>query len=139
MSHYEGVIPGIPLPVFPFCNMATARDAAGAVYRERKTNFNDDELSCLLEENAQHASVLQCKLSNNVTNLRKKPDLGRNSHESEFAWQRTAHCGRIEKKVGGDEERQPSHHLRSSLPQDRGWQKRKRAVVCQPGAGHIWC
>ena len=28
----------------------------------------------------------------------KKTDLGRNSHESEFAWQRTAHRGRIEKK-----------------------------------------
>ena len=45
----------------------------------------------------------------------------------------------LKKKVGEDEERQPPHHLRSSLSQDRGWQKGKRAVLCQPDAGHTWC
>ena len=116
--------------------MATARDAAGAAKRERKTNFNDDELSCLLEENAQHASVLQCKLSNNVTNLREKKQM----------WDEIA----MKVNSRGNERRtvaelkkksalMKSASLRASLPQDRGWQERKRAVVCQPGAGHTWC
>ena len=107
--------------------MATARDAAGAVKRERKTNFNDDELSCLLEEDAQHASVLQCKLSNNVTNLRKKQmwdeiamkvnsrgnerrtvaELKKKSAEMKSASLRIISARRYPKTGGGKKEKEP--------------------------------
>ena len=56
----------------PISNMSKARDTVDAVKRERKSNFIDTELSCLLEQYSQHATILQCKLRNNATNLRKK-------------------------------------------------------------------
>ena len=40
--------------------------------REGKANFSDEELSSLLEEFGENASVLQSKLTNSVTNKRKK-------------------------------------------------------------------
>ena len=41
--------------------------------RERKANFSDEEVSSLLEEFGENASVLQNRLTNSVTNKRKKP------------------------------------------------------------------
>ena len=49
--------------------MATASDS---VKRVRNGNFSDAELSCLVEHYAQHAAILRCKLTNAVTNKRKK-------------------------------------------------------------------
>ena len=43
-----------------------------SVRRESKSNFSDIELSCMVENYVQHAAILQCKLSNVVTNKRKK-------------------------------------------------------------------
>ena len=43
-----------------------------SIKRERKGNFSDGELSCLVEHYSQHAAILQCKLSNAVTNKRKQ-------------------------------------------------------------------
>jgi len=39
---------------------------------ERKANFSDEEMSYLLEEFGENASVLQSILTNSVTNKRKK-------------------------------------------------------------------
>ena len=39
---------------------------------ERKANFSDEEMSCLQEEFGEIASVLQSRLTNSVTNKRKK-------------------------------------------------------------------
>ena len=40
--------------------------------RERKANLSDEEVSSLLEEFGENASVLQNRLTNSVTNKRKK-------------------------------------------------------------------
>ena len=42
------------------------------VKRERKTNFSDSEISCLLDNYAVHATTLQSKLSTTITNSKKK-------------------------------------------------------------------
>ena len=52
--------------------IAIMASASDSVKRERKGNFSDAELSCLVENYAQHAAILQCKLTNAVTNKRKK-------------------------------------------------------------------
>ena len=41
------------------------------VKRERQSNFSDAELSCLIEQSAQHAVLFQFKLSNAVTIRRR--------------------------------------------------------------------
>ena len=41
------------------------------VKHERKTNFSDSEISCLLDNYAVNATTLQSKLSTTVTNLKK--------------------------------------------------------------------
>jgi hypothetical protein len=57
--------------------------------REGKANFSDEEVSSLLEEFGENASVLRSRLTNSVTNKRKKQIW----EESKFAWGGTAnHC-----------------------------------------------
>ena len=48
-----------------------AMASSDSIKRERKGNFSDGELS-LVEHYAQHAAILQSKLSNAVTNKRKQ-------------------------------------------------------------------
>ena len=53
--------------------MENTRDIAiPANKRARKSNFSDEEMSCLLEEFGANASILQSRLKDSVTNIRKK-------------------------------------------------------------------
>ena len=77
-----------------------------SVKRERKGNFSDGELSCLVEHYAQHAAILQCKLINAVTNKRKQQ-----------IWKgigTEVNGRRTEKKMGRNEKRQSAHLIRKT-------------------------
>lgn len=52
-------------------------DGAGASKRERKANYNDDEIRCLLEAIGEEREAILSKLCNSVTLRTKKEAWGR--------------------------------------------------------------
>ena len=68
------IIGYFPLDFLPHSMLNKVETTSDSVRRESKSNFSDIELSCMVENYAQHAAIiiLQCKLSNFVTNKRKK-------------------------------------------------------------------
>ena len=95
--------------------------SSDSIKRERKGNFSDGELSCLMVEHyAQHAAILQCKLSKAVTNKRKQQIWEGIATEVNARGADRRTVAELRKKVGRNEKRQSAHFVRKTQSENRG-------------------
>jgi formylmethanofuran dehydrogenase subunit E-like metal-binding protein len=97
--------PGIPLPTVLLKLWKPQATPAFLQIRERKANFSDEEVSSLLEEFGENASVLRSRLTNSVTNKRKKQIWEAVCAKVNSRGTERRTIAELKKEMGGDEKR----------------------------------
>ena len=64
--------------------------------RKRQPKFSINEMSVIIESVRKNLDIIQSKLTNNVTNKKKKTNMGRDNERCERSGKSESHCSRGE-------------------------------------------